>query len=474
MQRLGFVRYIALLALAVLVSSCATLPAKRMVDGVAISAPPMQRSTLDNGLEVMVVENHTVPLVTIEIAVKTGAYTEPKEWDGLMHFYEHMFFKGNKALPDQSAFMKKVRSLGISFNGVTSDEAVRYYFTLPKESLEAGLGFMYDAISGPLFDPGEMEKEKGAVLAEIDRSESQIGNDFVEKTERALYGTYYHRKDVLGSREVIRAATPQTMRAIQQRFYIPNNASLIIAGDVEPAAAKKLASSIFSAWKAGPDPFKAHPVPLHPPLEKTVHVMDNKPVDIAQMRFVWHGPSAGKDPKATFAADLASVLLSQRSSGFHKRLVDSGTALHAAMGYYTLNHTGPITLYAAMQPQKSAAVYQMLNEELKRMAQPGYFTKEELARAKRQLLISELYQRERSREFALSLGFWWCVTGIDYYLGYLDDIMKVSLEDVQAYVQTYMGSAPRVEGILISKEHAEQYLQGTPWGPVMQAKGDVQ
>ena len=300
--------------------SCATVP--RQADGTAVSgdvqvsAPPMQRATLDNGLQVIVVENHTVPLVTIEIAVRAGAYAEPREWDGLMHFYEHMFFKGNKAIPDQSAFMKKVRELGINFNGVTSDEAVRYYFTLPRENLEAGLEFMYDAITAPLFDPAEMEKEKGAVLAEIDRSESEIGHDFVEATEKALYGPYYYRKNVLGDREVIRTATPEIMRAIQQRYYIPNNSALIIAGDVQPEKAQSLARGIFASWASGPDPYVLFPVPKHVPLEKTVHVMDNKPVDIAQMRFMWQGPSVGSDPGATYAADVLSVMLSQRSSGF--------------------------------------------------------------------------------------------------------------------------------------------------------------
>ena len=252
MLRQGYLKILSMVIIAGLFASCATVPGRgdgpTASGGLQISAPPMERSSLKNGLQVIVVENHTVPLVTIEIAVKAGAYAEPKEWNGLMHFYEHMFFKGNKVIPDQSAFMKKVRDLGISFNGVTSDEAVRYYFTLPRENLEPGLTFMYDAISAPLFDPGEMEKEKGAVLAEIDRAESEIGHDFVKAAEKALYGTYYYRKDILGDREVIRNATPETMRAIQHRYYIPNNSALIIAGDVQPQEAQALARRIFEPW----------------------------------------------------------------------------------------------------------------------------------------------------------------------------------------------------------------------------------
>src|SRR4030042_5945535 len=82
---------------------------------------------LDNGLEVISIENHTVPLVTISIAVKNGAYTEPPEYNGLSHLYEHMFFKGNKAIPNQEKYMERQRELGIVWNGGTSTEYVNYY-----------------------------------------------------------------------------------------------------------------------------------------------------------------------------------------------------------------------------------------------------------------------------------------------------------------------------------------------------------
>ncbi len=82
--------------------------------------------TLPNGLHIMVLEDHSVPLATIEIAVKNGSYTESPEFNGLSHLYEHMFFKANKDYPDQEAFMDKVKALGISFNGTTNTELVNY------------------------------------------------------------------------------------------------------------------------------------------------------------------------------------------------------------------------------------------------------------------------------------------------------------------------------------------------------------
>ena len=82
---------------------------------------------LDNGLEILVIEDASVPLATVEICVKNGSYTEAPEFNGLSHLYEHMFFKANKDLPSQGAFLQRVQELGISFNGTTSEERVNYF-----------------------------------------------------------------------------------------------------------------------------------------------------------------------------------------------------------------------------------------------------------------------------------------------------------------------------------------------------------
>src|SRR6187399_159180 len=101
---------------------------------------------LKNGLEVLVIEDKTVPLITVEICVRNGSYTEDPQYNGLSHLYEHMFFKANKELPSQEKFMDRVNELGISFNGTTSNERVNYFFTLSSLKVDEGLKFMNAAI----------------------------------------------------------------------------------------------------------------------------------------------------------------------------------------------------------------------------------------------------------------------------------------------------------------------------------------
>ncbi len=117
-------------------------------------------NNLANGLQVVVIENDKVPLATIEIAVKNGAFTEDSDYNGLSHLFEHMFFKANQDYPDQEKFLKRTQELGAIYNGSTGDERVNYYFTFDKDSLTAGLEFMNAAIRFPIYRKEDMQKER--------------------------------------------------------------------------------------------------------------------------------------------------------------------------------------------------------------------------------------------------------------------------------------------------------------------------
>jgi zinc protease len=121
---------------------------------------------------VLVVENHALPLMTVEIAAKNGSLTEPPEYNGLSHLYEHMFFKANKTYPNQEAYMDRMQALGALWNGTTNTERVNYFFTTTSDHGAEIMAFMHDAIVGPLFDPAELERERVVVTGEIDRNEA--------------------------------------------------------------------------------------------------------------------------------------------------------------------------------------------------------------------------------------------------------------------------------------------------------------
>src|SRR6201996_5162290 len=177
---------------------------------------------LDNGLEVVAIENSKVPLATIEIAVKNGAYTEGPEYSGLSHLFEHMFFKANKDYPPQEKFLKRTQELGAIWNGTTGVERVNYFFTFDRDTFKAGLQFMNAAIRFPIYREEDMKNERPVVDGEFQRGERDPGFQLWYAVQQHLWGDLITRKNAIGIHEVINTATPEKMMIIKNKYYFPN------------------------------------------------------------------------------------------------------------------------------------------------------------------------------------------------------------------------------------------------------------
>lgn len=424
-----------------------------LTTGSSLSAgSEIHSKILENGLEVIVIENHIVPLVTIEIAVKNGGFVETPEYDGLAHLYEHMFFKANEQIPSQEAYLQRTRELGMSWNGTTSEERVNYYFTLPVDSVKAGMKFMKNAIRFQLFLQDELERERPVVIGEYDRNESNPYFYLFKEVNKKLWYRYYSRKNVIGNREVILSATVEKMRTLKDRYYHPNNSALLLSGDITPEEGFALAQTYFGDWPKGENPFEKWPVPEHPPLKKSESVVITKPVNSVVIQFAFHGPKAGEDLEGTFAADVLSYILEQKNSQFQKNLVDTGIALQASLGYYTLNHTGPITATIVCTPDKVLEARNALWSEMQKLTDESYFTDEQLVTSKSKLEVQEIYGREKPSSYVHTVSFWWAVTGLDYYRNYVENLRKVTRKDINNYVNRYIKDQPFIMGIILPEQ----------------------
>lgn len=245
---------------------------------VAAEPPRVATHTCPNGLTVLVAENHSLPLVTIEVAVKNGSMTESPEYNGLSHLYEHMFFKANAVIPNQEAYLARARELGAQWNGTTNTERVNYFLTTTSPHFKDSMVFMRDAILSPLFDAKEFEKERVVVTAEIDRAESNPAYYLFHEVSKRVWWKYPSYKDPLGSRKAVLAATPDMMRTIQKRYYVPNNSVLVVTGDVKAAEVFAMADALYAGWKKTEDPFLKYPLVQHPPVPKTEVVLVQQPV----------------------------------------------------------------------------------------------------------------------------------------------------------------------------------------------------
>jgi zinc protease len=419
------------------------------------------RTILPNGLEVIVVPNPGVPLVTIQAAVRNGSFTESPEYAGLSHLYEHMFFKANADYPRPDEFVNRTSEIGAVFNAETKEEVVFYYLTIPKDSVESGMKLMASALKAPLFRADELERERAVVIGEYDRQESSPLFEWVKATDKALWGSAANRKDPLGERAVISTTTSDKMRFIQRRYYVPNNTALIVAGDITPDRAFALARATLADWKRGADPFVTDPIPPTPVLQKDTALISEAPIGTALIQLKWSGPSASKDAAATYAADVFSDVLNSPNSKFQQRLVDSGLFEAIGVNYYTLNQVGPITISGEVRPEKLKQALAALDDELQKSIEPGYITPRELADAKQYRIADAMFNMERASEFGKQLAFWWAVTGMDYFYGYAETMARQSPEDLRRYATTYILGKPRVVSVVLPAE-ARAAIKLTP------------
>jgi zinc protease len=409
---------------------------------------------LPNGLQVLVIENSKVPLATVEIAVKNGAFTEDSVYNGLSHLFEHMFFKANKDYPTQEVFLKRTQELGAIWNGTTGDERVNYFFTFDRDSLQGGLKFLNAAIRFPIYRLEDMKKERVVVDGEFQRGESSPGTQLYYAMNKALWGDLYTRKNPIGIHEIINTATPEKMMVIKNKYYYPNNSLLTICGDVKHEEAFALAEKIFGDWQSsGYDPIQKYPIPPFKPLTKDIYFVKEMPIaQTPYFELAWHGPSTGTDSASTIAADVFSTITGLNSSKLQQALVNTGLASSVSVNYQTEKYTGPISIFVVPNPDKIKECYNELMHQISMWDNPDYYTDAELASAKAILLRDDLRAKEKPSSLPSQVSYAWCSSTLNYYTDNIDNYQKITRDDIKRYLETYVINKPYVAGMIISPD----------------------
>ena len=412
---------------------------------------PLVSKTLKNGLEVIVIEDHSVPLVTMDLAVRNGSFTESPELNGLSHLYEHMFFSPNNA-PRQISNDEGMQA-GIVYNGSTREEVVEYYYTTTSANFPIIAKLLADAARWPGFEEASLAREREVVIGEMDRRESNPFGVLDKAMDDRLFFKFPTRKDPLGTRSTVRAATTDLMKRIQSRYYVPNNSAVVIAGDVTAAEAFSTVEKLFGEWeRRAVDPFVEFPLVDHPPLPASTGTILTGPIQTVIIEMGWHGPSVGKDDPGTYAADVFSFIIRQPNSRFQRTLVDSGLMTAVDFGYYTQRNVGPIAASFETTPEKAKEAIKALQDQISHFADATYFTDEELANAKALLEADDLFSREKPSEYVHNVAFWWSSTGLDYFRGYLKNLRATTRADIGTYLKRYVIGRPHVGVALMSPD----------------------
>ncbi len=417
------------------------------------------KKTLPNGLEILVIEDPNVPLATVEMVVKNGAYTEDSAYNGLSHLYEHMFFKANKTYPNQKAYLDRVNELGIVFNGTTSEERVNYFFTLGKDKMSDGLQFMNDAIRYPLFLKEEMKTENPVVAGEFQRGESSPYFALFYKMNQQVWGDNWYRKNAIGLYSVINSATPEKMQVIKDKYYYPNNSMLAVSGDVDHNKVFSEVERVMGDWKASDfDPFVKYPLPEFKPLEYSSQFIVKSPIaQVPLLNITYHGPDTRGDLKSTYAADVFSYILQQQGSKLTQSLVETGLAYQVNVGYQTAKRVGPISIILVPNPAKTAEAIKELYKNMEQWDSDDYFTDDQLQTAKTNLEVDDAFGSEKPSAYIHTVTYWWASATIGYYTSYIDNLNRVTRDDIKNYVRRYIKGKNFVAGLALPERMAGSF-----------------
>jgi zinc protease len=407
----------------------------------------IRHSHLDNGLDMLVVENHAVPLATVLVAVRNGAFTQDSAEEGLAHLYEHLLFRSYHGRPD--AFGVEVTYLNGVYNAATEAEVVYYYVTVPSKNAERALKLVAQLVEEARFSKGDLQDERPVVLDELKRNASDPEEDLIRRVDRMLWGASWSRKDVGGDSASLAGITLDRLKDVYARYYVPNNAALIVTGDVSSNQVFERAAKEFGDWKRGPDPFADRPVPPVTPRAVSGAIVLAHDVQDVTIRIALPGPGVGWDAAATYAADVLFEVLNNPGSAFQRRLVDLGLFQSISGSYVTLNHTGPIEFVGKTTDAGAQRALRALFDELDNLDALDGISAEDLAIAKKHREVARALSVEETAVWAPGLASWWASAGIDYYLGYVRHMSSQTVEDLRDFARTYITNQPRVIGVLV-------------------------
>jgi zinc protease len=407
---------------------------------------------LGNGLTVLVIEDNSVPLATINLTFKNGAFTESAAINGIAAVYHNMLLKGNKDYgnSDQAGFRSS--QLGMLKASSVAEERAFCNIIMPSMLIDEGLKYMNSAIRYPVLDEQEMERGKSVADRELQVKESNALFLLNKTTGQHLWGDLSNRKMAIGSHESLKGITLALIDSVRNQYYYPNNALLTVAGRVEHDKIFNKVEELYGSWQPlGTDPFKKWPLPAFKPITKTDYfTVESSTADVPFILLSWQGPKANSDVAATYAADVFSYILTQNSSKLNKALVQSGLALQVDFNYLTLSQGGPITFFIKPNPQKIKECLAEVKKQIALFDTEDYVTAEQIATAQRKLEITKVRQEEVTSDFVNTLSFWWASASLDYFFTYINNLQKVKKVNLQSYVRKYIKNKPYCAGLLIS------------------------
>jgi zinc protease len=430
----------------VLGALCARPPIRLSAQSLRV---PHQTFTLANGLKVIVHEDHSLPVVAVNVWYHVGSSDEKPGRTGFAHLFEHVMFMGSQHVPT-GEFDRLLEAAGGDNNASTSEDRTNYYEDGPANALPLMLYLDADRMGFllPEMTADKVDLQRGVVQNERRQSYENRPYGLAEENilERLYPASHPYHWPVIGSMADLQAATLDDVRAFFQRYYTPNNATLAIAGDITARDARPLVERYFGDIARGPAVTRTPPPPVL--VTRAVGAVLEDRVQLPRVYDAWHTVKAFRADDATLDV-LANILASGRSSRLYRRLVYELQVATDVVAYQDGSRIdGKFVAYATARPGHDLGELQrVIDEELRKLADQGP-TPREVERAQNTFEAQFLSRMERVGGFggkADQLNFYdYFVGTADYFQKDLDRYARVTPAAVQRAVRTYLSAGHRV------------------------------
>jgi zinc protease len=428
---------LALLLAAMLTAHLKAAPSENSA-GITFPPSSAQKQILPNGLTIIVQEDRSAPVVSVQAWCGTGSIEENDHLGaGLSHILEHMLFKGTKARPS-SAIAQKIQDVGGYINAYTSFDRTVFWIDVPKEGATVALDILSDAMMNSTLPAAEYAKEQ-----EVIRREFAMGLDDPDRMAgQLLFATAYqrhpYRLPVIGQLDIFNQLTQEDVMRYYKSRYVPNNLTFIVVGDVEPQAVYQQLGDFFANHpaKSLPSVF----IPREPPQLGPRAVHQEFVTELTRLSLAWHIPEI-THPDVPALDLLSTVLGDGRSSRLYRRVrEEAGLAFGISAFSYTPGDPGLLGIDATVEPAKREATEELILKILDEIKRNGV-TPDELAKAKKISLSHHLGSLTTMRGQASDLGSNWFLTrNLNFTRDYLAAVQKITPEDVRRVAEKYLTS----------------------------------
>lgn len=463
----SFSRHAAGAALALVIAGAPDAVAQQPVATPAsapAAVPPISHTkyTLPNGLEVILHEDHSVPLVAVNVWYKVGSGDEQRGRTGFAHLFEHIMFMGSEHVP-VGAFDQWLEAAGAQNNGSTTQDRTNYYEWMPSHALPLALWLEADRMGWllPTMDQGKLDLQRDVVKNE--RRQSYDNQPYGRAYETLLAAVYPsghpYSWPTIGSMNDLSAAALDDVKNFFRTYYAPNNATLTVAGDFSPDSVRAWVQRYFSDIPRGPRMPERPAVPAVSIARDTFLVLEDK-VQLPRVYNAWHSVRMFHDDDARLDL-VAYVLAGDRNSRLYKRLVyDLQIAQDVTAFQNGTRLDGMFLISVTPKPgQSPSRVWAIVNEEIARLVNDG-ITDRELARARNSVRASFLDRLASVRSKADQLNFY------NYFAGTPDYVQQdaaryeqVTRADVQRTARAFL-ERPRVVLTVVPEGQRDLMVNG--------------